>query len=280
MALSVTEVASVARSPAARRFGSAPGPDASPDREFAVSVRGLVKSYGRGLPSVLNGVSFEVGEGEIVGLIGANGSGKSTLLRCLAGLHPTSGGDISVLGHRFSGKPPAATLRAIRRQLGFVFQHHSLVGRLSALSNVVQGKLGEPGGWRCWNQALAPDVCRREAIQALARVRLDTLHAVRADRLSGGQSQRVAIARALVRQPRLLIADEPAASLDPAAGEEVMEIFASVARESGATVLFTSHDMDHARRYADRIVALKGGRIVFDLPCGEIRRHELDGVFN
>lgn len=280
MALSETEVASAARPPAARRFGSAPGPDASPDREFAVSVRDLVKAYGRGHAPVLSGVSFDVAAGEIVGLIGANGSGKSTLLRCLAGLHPTGGGDITVLGQRFCGRPPAAALRSIRRDLGFVFQHHSLVGRLTALSNVVQGQLGDPGGWRCWHQALAPDRCRREALQALARVRLDTFHAVRADRLSGGQSQRVAIARALVRRPRLLIADEPAASLDPAAGEEVMEIFASVARESGATVLFTSHDMEHARRYADRIIALKGGRIAFDLPRADIRRHHLDGVFS
>ncbi|MCC0055104.1 MAG: phosphonate ABC transporter, permease protein PhnE [Rhodobiaceae bacterium] len=169
MALSETEVASAARPPAARRFGSAPGPDASPDREFAVPFRDLVKAYGRGLPPVLSGVSFDVAAGEIVGLIGANGSGKSTLLRCLAGLHPTGGGDITVLGQRFSGWPPAAALRSIRRDLGFVFQHHSLVGRLTALSNVVQGQLGDPGGWRCWHQALAPDRCRREALQALAR---------------------------------------------------------------------------------------------------------------
>ena len=117
-------------------------------------------------------------------------------------------------------------------------------------------------------------------MEALAQVNLTAKASSRADELSGGQAQRVAIARALIRQPALMIADEPAASLDPTAGRDVMEVFSDLVRKNGITLVFTTHDMDHAVSFADRVIALKGGHVHFDLPASAIQRHELDGVFN
>ncbi len=244
-----------------------------------IAVKGLAKTYPGG-PPVLRDVSLSIRDGESVALIGANGSGKSTLLKCLVGLHDISGGSVAALGERFQTRPGATQRRAIRRQTGFVFQHHGLVRRLSALSNVVHGFLGQPGSWRAFCQSLAPQSWREAAQETLGAVNLAHKAEARVDALSGGQAQRVAIARALVGKPRLLIADEPTASLDPAAGHDVMGLFCELARNENITLIFTSHDMDHAQRYGERIVALKDGGIHFDKPSGEVRDGDLAGVFD
>lgn len=244
-----------------------------------ISVAGLRKTY-PGAAEILRGLDLEIHPGERVALIGANGSGKSTLLKSLVGLHPITGGTVEVLGERFERAPVPAQRARLRRQTGFVFQRHGLVRRRSVLSNVVHGMMGLPGSWRAFAQALAPEAWRTQAMVALEEVRLADRAMDRADTLSGGQQQRVAIARALIRRPRLLIADEPAASLDPAAGRDVMELFASLSAEHGITLLFTSHDMEHAAAYADRIVALKGGRIHFDRPAGDVAAEDLEGTFD
>jgi phosphonate transport system ATP-binding protein len=254
--------------PAARAGAAAP----------VIRTRDLEKSYDR-RGTVLRGIDLEVRAGECVALIGANGSGKSTLLRCLIGLSPISGGEVETLGEAFRGAPSAAQRARLRRQTGFVFQQHCLVRRLSALSNVVHGMLGAPGSWRGFSQALAPADWRARAQAALAAVNLADKALARADTLSGGQQQRVAIARALVRGPRLLIADEPAASLDPVAGDEVMALFARLARDNGITLLFTSHDMAQTLRYADRILALRDGRLCLDRPAASVTEAELAQVF-
>lgn len=255
------------------------GPAPEPPDDRLLTLDRLTKAYRGGAP-VLRDISLSVGNGETVALIGPNGSGKSTLLRSLVGLHDNDAGTVNLFGQRFGRRATGEQRRIIRRRIGFVFQAHGLVSRLSALSNVVQGLIGRPGGWRAWNQAIAPAEWRREAMAALAAVRLEHKAATRADRLSGGQAQRVAIARALVSGPRLLIADEPAASLDPAAGHDVMRQFAALARERGITLIFTSHDMEHAVTYADRVVALKGGTILFDRPSGAVSSGDLEGVFD
>ena len=247
--------------------------------ERVVSTRNLTKSYGRNAP-VLSGIDIEIRQGERVALIGANGSGKSTLLKSIIGLNAISSGTVSTLGDTFSGQPSIAQRARIRRQIGFVFQHHGLVKRLSVLSNVVHGMLGQPGSWRASLQTLAPAQWREDAMLALDAVALSDKALSRADALSGGQQQRVAIARALIRKPALMIADEPAASLDPSAGRDVMQVFADLVREHRITLLYTSHDMEHAIKYSDRVIALKQGRVHFDLRSHKVSQPILAEVFN
>jgi phosphonate transport system ATP-binding protein len=240
--------------PAAARAGDAPG---------EIVAEGIRKRFGTA--TVLAGVTFSVRRGEAVALIGANGAGKSTLLRCLLRLVEPDGGEAVVLGARTGALGPRA-LRRLRARVGFVFQRHNLVPRLSVLTNVVHGALGR-AGLAAAHAATAPAALRREALLCLDRVGLAALARQRADTLSGGQSQRVAIARALMQRPEAFFADEPVASLDPAAGEEVMALFSALAREDGLTLLFTTHNMAHAAAHADRVIGLRAGRIVLDEPA-------------
>lgn len=244
-----------------------------------IRVDNLQKNYS-GSSQVLNGVSTTINAGERVALIGSNGAGKSTLLKCLVGIHDNSGGEVTVFNETFGRKPDNRQLKKVRSHIGFVFQAHGLVKRLSALSNVVHGLLGQSGSWRAFNQATAREDWRHRALEALKSVNLRDKAMDRVDQLSGGQAQRFAIARALVRKPQLMIADEPAASLDPVAGHEVMQQFADLTKESGITLVFTSHDMDHALKYADRIVALKCGKIEIDAPASKLCEADLAGVFD
>lgn len=239
-------------------------------------MRGLVKGYG-GAP-VLSGVRFEIARGAAVALVGANGSGKSTLLRLCLGLLEPDSGSVELMGASLE-RLGSRGRRRVRSRAALVAQRHLLVGRLSALSNVVHGLLGRGGGPRRWTQSLAPAADREAAMEALARVGLAHLAGRRADALSGGQSQRVAIARALVSRPRLLVADEPCASLDPAAGEEVMALLFALAREEGVTVLFTTHDLRHALTHGDRVLGLAGGRLTLDAPAGALTEADLAGLY-
>lgn len=252
-------------------------PDAP--RPCVVETDGLLKSYG-GSKLVLDRVCISLAEGDTVALIGANGAGKSTLLKALIGLNSIDAGSVTMFGQRFEKRPGRLQQAVIRRQIGFVFQNHGLVRRLSALSNVVHGKLGLPGSWRAWHHAIAPAGWRAEALAALEAVQLADKALSRVDQLSGGQAQRVAIARALVRKPRLFIADEPAASLDPAAGHDVMRAFAGIAEKTRTTLLFTTHDMEHALSYARRVVALRNGRVVIDAESRDLAVRDLERVFH
>lgn len=263
---------------ALRSVAPAPASLITSDMPEIIRTKGLAKTYANGLP-VLSSIALDIRAEQRVALIGANGAGKSTLLKCLIGLLPSNGGEIATLGERFTSAPTDRQLQRLRRQIGFVFQNHGLVARQSVLTNVVQGKLGLQGSWRAWHQSVARSAWREEAMQVLDEVRLADKATARADQLSGGQAQRVAIARALIRRPKLLIADEPAASLDPAVGREIMTIFSDLAREHGITLVFTTHDMQHALDFSDRIVALKGGRINLDKPTSTICRGEIDEVF-
>jgi len=240
-------------------------------------VTRLAKSFA-GTP-IFKDVSFGLSRGEAVAIVGANGSGKSTLLRCLMGLIPADAGAIDVLGTDV-GSVSNAGLRAMRARMGLVSQKHNLVPRLSVLSNVVQGLLGQKPGIRHWNQSFAPASSRAAAMQALEKVGLAHLASRRADRLSGGQSQRVAIARALVGQPRILIADEPTASLDPAAGKDVMDLFFDLARQEGVTVIFISHNIDHALKYGDRVLGLAHGGMSLDARSASLDATQLRGLYD
>ena len=227
---------------------------------------------------MLEAVDLDVHAGESVALIGANGAGKSTLVRCLPRLVEPTGGDVRFFGQEVRALAGPA-LRRLRARVGFVFQRHNLVLRLSALSNVVHGVQSRMSGPRSWYQGLAPGGVREQALACLDRVGLADKAAARADSLSGGQSQRVAVARMLMQCPEFVIADEPDASLDPKAGEEVMTLLRETARERDLGLLFVSHDMQHALRYSDRIVGLASGRVVLDVRSGQASPAALRELF-
>jgi phosphonate transport system ATP-binding protein len=227
-----------------------------------VEAAGLSMRYASGRLAV-DRVSFCVAPGERVALIGPNGAGKSTLLLSLVRLVEPTGGAARVLGEEVRHLS-SRRLRGLRSRVAFVFQKHNLVGRLSAFTNVVHGAQARSASPRLWAAATAPPAVREEAMAELDAVGLAHHAAHRADRLSGGQSQRVAVARAMMQRPELILADEPVASLDPRAAEDVMDLLRERADAAGATFVFTTHNLDHARRHADRLVALKDGRLAFD----------------
>jgi phosphonate transport system ATP-binding protein len=233
-----------------------------------LEVRGLAKRF-NGSARVLSDVSLAVRKGEAVALIGANGAGKSTLLRSCLRLVEPDAGEVRLLGQDVRALG-AAGLRRLRARVGFVFQRHNLVPRLSVLSNVLHGALARRAGPRAWFHPIAPRALREEAMACLERVGLADLASRRADQLSGGQSQRVAIARALMQRPEVMFADEPVASLDPAAGEEVMGCFVELIRRERLTLVFTTHDLRHALSYGDRVVGLRAGRVIIDAPAATL----------
>lgn len=242
----------------------------------AVDISGLVKAYPNG-HRALDGVDLRVDAGETVALVGSNGAGKSTLLRCLVRLLEPTEGQVRIDGAdvRAAGR---SELRRIRAEVGFVFQKYPLVQRVSAFHNVLHGAMGRHGG-RCLSPITAPPALRRAAMDALDRVGLVHLAAQRAGTLSGGQQQRVAIARMLMQQPRLILADEPVASLDPVAGVEIMELLRDVAAERQLTVIAALHQLDYAIRFTGRIVGLKGGRLELDRRSEACLTMDLAGIY-
>lgn len=232
----------------------------------AVRVSHLRKSF-RGGKVALDGVSLNVARGEMVALIGASGSGKSTLLRHVAGLvvaDSASESLIEVDGRCVQqGGRIHRDIRQVRSQVGFVFQQFNLVDRLPVLMNVLVGLLHRTPRWRGWLRLFRPQE-RALALEALARVGIADCHAQRASTLSGGQQQRAAIARTLVQGAKVVLADEPIASLDPESSRKVMDILARINREDGSTVIVSLHQVDVAIKYCPRVVALHQGRVVYD----------------
>lgn len=225
-------------------------------------MRRIKKNYGRDGLAALKDVSLEVGGDEVVALIGRSGAGKSTLLRCVNRLVEPDGGEIVFDGIDLA-KLSARELRKVRCRIGMIFQEFNLVNRLSVLDNVLAGRAGSVGAWRCWFKTFVKeDVDRAEDI--LEKMGLVEHRYKRADALSGGQRQRVGIARALMQEPRLLLADEPTASLDPVIGREIMDLVVEIARTVRIPVIVSMHDIALAREYASRIVALKDGAKIFD----------------
>ena len=242
-----------------------------------VATEALATRYPDGRLAVA-GVSLRIAAGDRVALIGPNGAGKSTFLLSLLRLVEPTGGSARVLGEPVRDLS-VRQLRRLRARIGFVFQKHNLVGRLSVLTNVVHGAQARSASPRLWAAATAPAAVRDAAMAELDAVGLADLAGRRADRLSGGQSQRVAIARAMMQRPALILADEPVASLDPQAAEDVMALFRARADAGGATLVFTSHNLEHALHHADRIVALKAGALVMDVSARTADRDALDALY-
>lgn len=234
-----------------------------------IRVRGLCKRYGE--RTVLDGVSLAVEPGELVALLGPSGAGKTTLFRCLARFVMPDAGEMILAGHPMHALH-GRKLAAARRDIGVVFQQFNLVRRRTALDNVLAGRLASVSLWRVALGCFPMDD-RAAALAALGRVGLRGHADQRADRLSGGQQQRVAITRALVQQSRVLLADEPVASLDPEAAAGVLALLRDVARRDGLAVLCNLHQRDLARRFADRIIMLEHGRIVTDAEAPARRPH-------
>ena len=229
--------------------------------EAALRVEALTKVFPNGIRA-LDGVSLEVKEGEFLAVLGLSGSGKSTLLRCVNRLVDPTAGRITIFGHDMT-RAEGAELRALRQQVGMIFQQFNLVKRQTVLQNVLSGALGRTGLLRSLLVSFPPEE-RAKAQACLSRVGMADRGASRADALSGGQQQRVAIARALMQHPRLILADEPVASLDPALRHSVMRHIEALNREEGLTVLCSLHDIDLVTRYATRVVALREGRLVHE----------------
>lgn len=241
-----------------------------------LKIEHLTKVYDNGVLA-LDDVSFEVPEGQFVVIIGLSGSGKSTLLRCINRLiDPTEGriiwNDVDIT---------AATdeeLRHIRRRFGMIFQHFNLVKRSTVLTNVLSGRLGYVNP--LWSFAnYFPRAEREKALERLARVGIREKAHIRADELSGGQQQRVGIARALMQEPELMLADEPVASLDPATSHSVMKYLELLNKEDGLTVMCSLHFLSLARAYADRIIALKDGKLMFDGGPDEIDENRFKAIY-
>lgn len=214
--------------------------------------------------------------GERIAIVGHNGAGKSTLLRLLSGFTPPNHGQLEVLGHNLGRPLPGDELRALRVELGQVMQGLHLVARLSALENVLIGGLGRITGWRSWARCFpAHEVARAEA--ALHAVGLLPRARTRADKLSGGERQKVAIARLLMQGPRLILADEPTAALDPSAAAEVCQLLVKAAAD--ATLITVVHNPSLLPLLANRVIGLKQGRIAFDLPVAAVDDEKLVNLY-
>lgn len=226
-----------------------------------LEIRKLNKIYPNGVHA-LKDIDLVVTSGEFVALLGLSGSGKSTLLRCINRVVEPTSGEILFDGRNVTRANPAE-LRAIRREIGMIFQQFNLVKRGSVLTNVLCGNLGYQSGTLAFFNYFPP-AARQRAFENLNLVGVLDKAYDRADSLSGGQQQRVGIARALMQRPRLMLADEPVASLDPATSHSVMQYLERIHRDPGLTVICSLHFLSLARRYATRIVALKDGQLIFD----------------
>ena len=217
--------------------------------------------------TLLEVAKLRIEPGERVGIIGPNGAGKSSLLRALSGFITPTQGQLEVLGRPLHAALTPGELRDLRQAIGQVLQGLHLVARLSVLDNVLIGALGRIHGWRRWSRHFTPTE-HTQARAALEAVGLPTRAAARADQLSGGERQKVALARLLMQQPRLILADEPTAALDPAAAVEVCQLLAQAAQ--GATLITVVHNPVLLKGLADRVIGLRAGRIAFDLPVTEM----------
>jgi phosphonate transport system ATP-binding protein len=241
-----------------------------------LEVKNLTKVYDGGVQA-LTDISFTVPSGQFLAVIGLSGSGKSTLLRCINRLIEPTAGQIIWNGVDITAASPDE-MRRIRRRIGMVFQHFNLVHRSKVITNVLAGRLGYINpAWSLLNRF--PDQDVKNAMRQLARVGIADKANMRADELSGGQQQRVGIARALMQDPEMILADEPVASLDPVLAHSIMKHLEEINKKDGVTVLCSLHFLDLVHRYADRVIALNEGRLVFEGLPSEIDDEKFKDIY-
>ncbi|MBL8105680.1 MAG: phosphonate ABC transporter ATP-binding protein [Anaerolineales bacterium] len=241
-----------------------------------LQVKNLTMIYDGGVKA-LDEVTFDVPKGQFLAVIGLSGSGKSTLLRCINRLIDPTGGQILWGGEDITAANPEE-MRRIRRKIGMVFQHFNLVHRSKVLTNVLAGRLGYVNpAWSLLNRFPKEDLAK--ALQQLERVGIADKADQRADELSGGQQQRVGIARALMQDPEMILADEPVASLDPVLAHSIMKHLEEINKNDGVTVLCSLHFLDLVHRYADRVIALNQGKLVFEGLPSEIDDKKFKDIY-
>lgn len=259
------------------------------DRTCLLDVRGLGKRYENGrrarrerdghneVPRALDDVSFSVGAGELVTVIGPSGAGKSTLLRCINRLIEPSDGSITFCGKDITHLS-RGHLREVHREIAMIFQNYNLVYRLTAIQNVLHGRLGYKGAL-AGSLGLYTEDEKLRAFELLDEVGLGEFAYRRADQLSGGQKQRVGIARSLIQDPKIILCDEPIASLDPKSSRMVMEILRWLARERGITCIVNLHQVDFACEFSDRVIGLRAGKKVFEGVPDQLTAEVIRGIY-
>ena len=239
-------------------------------------LESLQKRYRTG-DLALKGVDLSVPDGQIMALIGPSGAGKSTLIRCINRLVEPTGGKVFLNDLELTSLG-AGALRRARRRMGMIFQEYALVERLSVMENVLSGRLGFVGFWRSWFRKF-PQSDIDEAFRLLGRVGLDHMVDKRADELSGGQRQRVGICRALAQGPELLLVDEPTASLDPKTSRQIMRLISELCKERKLSAIINIHDVMLAQMFAERIVGLRLGEVVYDGPPDGLTAEVLTEIY-
>ncbi|QFQ01888.1 Phosphate-import ATP-binding protein PhnC [Corynebacterium urogenitale] len=247
------------------------------DNIYAVQLKNVTKDFGNNVKG-LDDVTAGFRKGGITVLLGLSGSGKSTMLRHINGLHTPTSGRVRVLGQDLA-ELNKREMRDMRRDIGVIFQDFNLVGPMSVLENVCTGRLGSLRGPRL-SLMMYPKSVRREALEQLDRVGLADRAFQRADTLSGGQKQRVAIARSLLQHPKILLADEPVASLDPVSSQQVVELLQRICKEDDLTVISSLHQVQLAIDFADRIVGLRSGQIVFDRETRSLDERTASAIYS
>ncbi|WP_371136869.1 phosphonate ABC transporter ATP-binding protein [Falsiroseomonas sp.] len=241
-----------------------------------LKIEGLTKRYPTG-DLALDNVDLLIPAGQVMALIGPSGAGKSTLIRCVNRLVEPTTGRVMLDGEDLTALGSGA-LRRARRRMGMIFQEYALVERLTVMENVLSGRLGYVGFWSSWFRRF-PRKDIEEAFRLLDRVGLAHMADKRADALSGGQRQRVGIVRALMQDPKLLLVDEPTASLDPKTSRQIMRLIVELCTERGLAAIINIHDVALAQQFAKRIVGLRAGRIVFDGPAEELQTQALTDIY-
>lgn len=240
-------------------------------------IEKLTKRYGKGEP-VLRGLDLTVTGSGITAIIGSSGAGKSTLLRCINRLIEPTSGLIELNGTDLT-RLQGAELRAARRSIGMIFQGFNLIERLTVMENVLSGRLGYVNFWQAATRRY-PQADIDRAYGLLKRVGMEDFVNQRSSDLSGGQRQRVGVVRALMQDPSVLLADEPTASLDPRTSEQIMALIEGLSTEMNLPVLINIHNVQQARTYADRIVGLRFGTIVFDGTAADLDEEALDSIYD
>ncbi len=232
-----------------------------------LETENLGKTYSTG-DEALRDVSVTIDGREVVAMIGPSGAGKSTFVRCINRLVEPTTGRVLLDDRELTGLDDDG-LRNARRNIGMVFQEYNLVERLTVMENVLSGRLGYVSNWAALRRNFPPEDVER-AYELLGLVGLDGMEDKRVDELSGGQRQRVGIARAVVQEPKIVLADEPTSSLDPETSRDVMDLLTDIAVDRDVPVLINIHEVDLAEKYADRIIGLHDGALVFDGPAADL----------